>query len=379
MKNEVSVKQLLIVFLIIALFGLTYIYVYAPLNKEIEASNIKKDDLNRQLTEMQNQGNAMTINEQKNAIVKSQIEFLSSLPKELKEEKVILTIMQIIKKVPGVKVQTVSLMKPEIITANAATDVTMKIQLSGICKYGEMKQLLSVIKDCKPKVKAENLSMSAGQNSQNPNINFTMQLTFLGYNGPNDKEYINLSPKLAEMDAYKYESKGLKSKANLFDPVAGGGGISSLTTILGNVSNNSSNKNDFFVSILPATFDRPGVTVGISGDGTKSINNAVDGLSKVEFVFESKNGQVFYKYKVGGKNYPANYAAPEKFVLADGSGIYLSIIGKKIMEAKDKVSAEVSIINNTNLPVYVDVEGVTQNSPKLKIVKTKGLITDTWK
>lgn len=381
MNNSINSKQILGAILTLAILFLTYNFLYKPLRNDIKVLNEQKANLSQQLTGLENlQGGETKLANEKKSIIDSENEFLRDFPKNIKEEKVILDFMNMVNNTPGLKIQVISLTQPETSASFTEPNTMMRVQVTGSGKYDVIKRFLNNIKNNRPKLFAENLNMTAAQPLPNPDINFTMQLTFLAYNGQNDQEYPKLDKSFEDMDIYKYDSKGSKTKSNIFEPAVQGGAVSSITA-LNIVRQNPSQQqgeSDFYVVLSPALCDSPGVSACKADDGNKTVRNPVNGLTKVEFVIDLRNGQYFYKYKVGDRSYPADYANTEKFVPVDISGINLKILGNNIMAAKDNVAAEVSIINNTNLAVNVQVQSIAQDSGKLKIIKTKGLINETW-
>lgn len=381
----------------IVLIALYYFYLYLPAQSQVKELKIKKEKSDTELVALQELYNKAKNSKDKMEELKlEQLEFLRKLPPEVREENVIVILSQLVKMPSGIQpieLQSVSFKDVAISEylsedksknkSNADKLISMDIQITGKGKYSSLKQLLTNIVNHKPKVVAKDINIaSGGQNVNDPDISFSLQIECLGFNGSINKEYFE-GDKEINPNLYEYKSNGTKHKTNIFEPFSGMAPTSSLmvnvdSTSINTGSSSTEIKDDFYVKISPATYDLPGVTIGKSGDGTKALNEPKDGVLKVEFTFDYKNGAYFYKYKTESKSYPSNYTAVEKFTPADNSRIGFLIRGNDIMKSNDSVAAEVSIVNNTNLPVNVIIKDIEQNSNRLRLIKLKGLIKEAW-
>ncbi|MGE5474741.1 MAG: type 4a pilus biogenesis protein PilO [Ignavibacteriales bacterium] len=377
MSKEINAKQVFIIILILAGLFLLYKFVYSPVQKDIKNLKAKEIDLSNQLSELQSiQNNASKMNEQKKSLIDSQTDFLKQFPHKLLQENVVLNLIDIISKSPGIKIQTAGLEPPQDFQIDTEPNAVMKLQISGNGSYGAIKNFISVINNYRPRVLAHDLNMAS---SASGGITFSLKLDFLGYNGLLDDGYAKLNPTFTNEDMQKYKSNGEKNKTDLFENVSGVSISTLVSAIKDNAQTNNGKGDDFFVMLSPSTYDLPGVDMGKSGDASKEINNPKNGLTKVEFIFDYKNGAYFYKYKADDKIIPANYSTEEKFIPKNADSIVVNVKGIEIMKAKDNVSAEISIVNNTSIPVNINVQSITKESGKIRINKTKGLVIDNWR
>lgn len=125
---------------------------------------------------------------------------------------------------------------------------------------------------------------------------------------------------------------------------------------------------DFFVKVNAVTDNTSGKTIGKSDD-----------LQQTSYAISDKNDKEDVRFEVsgGGGHYTVRYSIGDS-VREEGvekdtdKSVYLRVISTERMSDSDNVSIALHIINNSDIPVTVSVEGEDENRPRVDIVEKAG-------
>lgn len=125
---------------------------------------------------------------------------------------------------------------------------------------------------------------------------------------------------------------------------------------------------DFFVKVNAVTDNTSGKTIGKSDD-----------LQQTSYAISDKNDKEDVRFEVSGSggHYTVRYSigesVREESVEKDtDKSVYLRVISTERMSDSDNVSIALHIINNSDIPVTVSVEGEDENRPRVDIVEKAG-------
>lgn len=130
---------------------------------------------------------------------------------------------------------------------------------------------------------------------------------------------------------------------------------------------------DLYIIMNQVGSDMRTMAVGQKGDptGTTSLSSENVGTEDITITVTGSNNNYRVNYKLGNEVFPSenfNEGAP----LICGDTLDLTIISKERMSSGDNTSANVTIINQSDMPLNVAVFGDDVDEPRVNIVKTEG-------
>ncbi|RKD27895.1 hypothetical protein [Caminicella sporogenes] len=133
---------------------------------------------------------------------------------------------------------------------------------------------------------------------------------------------------------------------------------------------------DFYMGLRPITADLPTVVIGRSNDnsGNSYIYGDNAGIEKVEFRFMKHNGKYYYKYKTQLQSMPKNYKDDMIPFIPIGKNIVLRIVSSLRKEENDNSGVYLSLINDTDLKLEVNISNDDPEKPRINIATKKGNI-----
>ena len=143
--------------------------------------------------------------------------------------------------------------------------------------------------------------------------------------------------------------------------------------IMGGLSNEAAEEfaADYFMRVNAVTDNSSGKTMGRANDLQQSsyILSDDNGKEDVTFAISGGEGQYAVKYSIGDDRHEETYNKE------GGAAIYLRIVSTERMSDSDKVSVALHLVNNSDLPVNVVIEGDDANKPRIEVVEQDGDIT----
>ncbi len=133
---------------------------------------------------------------------------------------------------------------------------------------------------------------------------------------------------------------------------------------------------DFYMGLRSITADLPTVVIGKQNDvyGKSYIYGDNQGIEKVEFKFVKKEGNYYYSYRTQIQSLPHNYEEEMLPFTPRGENIVLSIMSSLRKEKSDASGVYLSLINDTDLKLIIDVDKDDPTKPRINIAKKQGNI-----
>jgi hypothetical protein len=351
--------------------------MYKPLNTDIKQVKSEIDTLNTEL-------NVLTTEYIKKDSYLEQIEDMSdyislvdeSFPAFTTQEMIIHTLIQLETDIESLLIPSYSMSFPVAILSDGEykdektgelkykenlleTSVTLSLDMT----YADMKKMLTFIRGYENKLSIQAINISSNLNDNTVSTSYTLNFYALvsedrpfipeDYFGPFEpKEDSIFSP---------YESYGQSFDSGLVD---------------GEVA---SEENDFILNLSPIFADRSTVIMykEDDSDGKSYIYTDSPTFEPLEIIFEQVNDTYRYKYKTSSAQYPKNYSTGEIF--SPGNYIDLGVYSTPRSDADDLNGVNVTLINNTDLPLKVLVTSDDAEQPRFNLIYETGDITLTRK
>lgn len=381
-------KKLLVLVGVLFFVVIYYYLAYVPLTNKLDIAESENSNLTAQLNVL----NMDVI--RKDEYIKGTKEAGAEiqgaellLPPALPQELIIKSITDIEANVPDIEIPTFTLGLQETTlfsdnssatqttsdaTISAATDPSTSAAAikvapteSGIAvivgttittKYESFKQFLKYLQTYPIRVSIKGLSLTSDQETGDLSATFT--LTWYGLQSTDrtitDTDYFG-----------PYSAK----KNSIFEPIS-----KFSTTTTSTTTTAKDDKEDFFIILDPITSDGTTVIIGKTGDPqgqtyARADKNAVE---NIEIEFYQSGSTYYYHYKTSSESYPASYSSGAVFT--PGNAIEIQLISSDRTSADDLSGANATIINKTDIPVNIVKFSEDQATPRLKIVKTEGLV-----
>ncbi len=128
---------------------------------------------------------------------------------------------------------------------------------------------------------------------------------------------------------------------------------------------------DYFIRVTAVTDNTNGKTIGRADDvkQTSYITSDENSEEDVSFAVSGSDGNYTVKYSVGSKKYE------ESFEKESDKSLYLRVASNDRMSDSDKVSAKLHVINTSDIPVVVSIEGDDEGRPRIDVVEKDGDVT----
>lgn len=253
--------------------------------------------------------------------------------------------------------------KEESVDAKKELAVKCEVTTSTVLTYSQLKDLMDYLygadgNNNKNRTVMNNLSLTSSPITGELNASFSLSFYAL-YTPDRIAEPLDLGP-------FDLEKEGV------FLPFDEFGVSFTIDDRKTQASTTVDKASDFFMMLSPITADQTTVSIGqTSGTETSSMvladsKNSVD----VQFEFNQKNGKYFFRYKAGADQYPENYAEGVAFI--PGNALELLVLSNKRNGDDDNSGANVTIINNTDMPLSVLTSYEDKVKPRFKLIKAVG-------
>lgn len=231
-----------------------------------------------------------------------------------------------------------------------ATAEQIKVSLNFTGSYLSLKEFIRLVNNNERKIVITNISLS-GQ-GEGENITGSMNLEFYGI------------PKLGNVDSEYYDwlLENSYGKSYPFSTaLANGTTIEELA--------NSEKPYDFVMLVKPVASDLPAVMLGKANDkeNTSYLYSDNTAIENVEIIVTEKDKKFYYKYKVGGTQYPSDYSGygVEFTPLADDIALNIFSIGR--LGDQDTSGVNIILKNDTTKTINVTIESEDVNKPRVAL------------
>ena len=234
--------------------------------------------------------------------------------------------------------------------------ISTQLSLSYECLYEDFKKVLTYLEEFGKKVTVNNVSFSYSESTDI--VSGTMQVTLYAITGsdrPVEDVFIKDVPVGTDNIFSSDTFKTITSDSTYRDKI--------ITDY------------DLFLIMNQVGSDMDTVAVGQAGDPSNEtvVTSDTEGVENITIEVSGEAGSYKVKYKVGSSAYPAdNYNAGAPLVCGDT--LDLLMISKPRMGDKDNSLANVTIVNNSDLPLNVAVINDDIENPRIKIEKTEGVV-----
>ena len=128
---------------------------------------------------------------------------------------------------------------------------------------------------------------------------------------------------------------------------------------------------DYFVKVNAVTDNTNGKTIGRADDVAETTYITSDENKKEEVTFNKsgQSGKYLVSYKVGGTQYT------DEIEKAEDGKIYLRVISTQRLDAADAVAVSLRVVNKSDIPVVVNIEGDDSDNPRINILEKNGNVT----
>ncbi len=125
---------------------------------------------------------------------------------------------------------------------------------------------------------------------------------------------------------------------------------------------------DYFIKANAVTDNTAGITVGKADDasGKSYITDEENATRDVTFFLTGDSGKYTIRYSIGDSEYE-----DETEREADGK-VYLRVISTERSGKKDDVSVDLHVINESDIPLVVNIEGDDRDDPRINVIERTG-------
>lgn len=369
-------KKLLLIVVGCCVFFVVYTFGYKPLSA-------KKDKLKTEIIQLRNQYNSIKQKESKKVALEKEIKEANIklkkldklLPAGLSQERVIANLERI-ENVTDIKFfdisfspiskldfdssnqtnnETTSTNNNIDITDNTKSGIKLAMSTKYTCTYNNIKKFLDYIYNFENRIVIDNFNIAVEEDSET--LLGSMVLSFYAYISPDRKyveESINNIPVGREEITKNYEAEAIKDE-NYIDMVR------------------SDNVADFFIAIKPPQSELPTVMTGLGTDKTQETFLSFDDNIVIDYKLELKkeDNKYYYSYTLNGQKYPKD---TDKIEFDPGEKLELINLSNKRVDANDLSGVNATIINNTDMPLYIKSSDEDTNRPRLNILFKEGNI-----
>ncbi|MCR5302168.1 MAG: hypothetical protein K6E49_06975 [Lachnospiraceae bacterium] len=128
---------------------------------------------------------------------------------------------------------------------------------------------------------------------------------------------------------------------------------------------------DYFVKVNAVTDNTNGKTAGRADDSTEStyITSSSNSNEDVNFRVSGEDGDYSVTYKIGDAEYTDNIKK------SGDTKIYLRIVSTSRMSDDDESAVTVHAINNSDIPLVINIEGDDAERPRVSVTEKVGEVT----
>ena len=125
---------------------------------------------------------------------------------------------------------------------------------------------------------------------------------------------------------------------------------------------------DYFVKVNAVTDNTNGKTIGRADDATEStyVTSGANKREDVVFKVSGDNGSYSVNYKVGDNEYT------DTMEKSGDAKIYLRVVSTTRMSDDDESAVILHVLNESDIPVVVNVEGDDPDNPRVKVMEKTG-------
>ncbi len=128
---------------------------------------------------------------------------------------------------------------------------------------------------------------------------------------------------------------------------------------------------DYFVKVNAVTDNTNGKTIGRADDSTEStyITSGSNSDEDVHFKVTGEDGTYSVNYRIGDAEYT------DEISKSGDAKIYLRIVSTSRMEDDDDSAVTMHVINESDIPVVVNIEGDDSDNPRVSVMEKVGEVT----
>ncbi len=247
-----------------------------------------------------------------------------------------------------------------------ARDTELGVEFAS--QYDEFKKFLGYIRDYEDRIVIKDVELSYDQYSGLVHGNMVLsQYAILG-EGRILPDVATGVDRLGTDNVFQPQEKG----ETILDIIADA--VSDLyNRIMGRLSSETAEDftADYFMRVNAVTDNTSGKTIGRANDLQQSSYIMSDKKDNEDVIFEvsGEGGQYAVRYSINGERHEETYNKE------GGSGIYLRVVSTERMSDSDKVSVSLHVVNKSDIPVVVAIEGDDENNPRVDVVEMDGDVT----
>lgn len=362
-------KRLLVFLGLVVVVILFYSFAYKPYNAK--STNLKNEiaglDAQRMSYQMEYLKKDQYISEIKDK--EEIIEAVDRFYPEVLHQEMIIHVMEDLKqkilsmKLPGygIGVETILATGAPGVTTEENTvptseelvyvPVTVDIELT----YADLKLLLTTLRDYEQKLSVQNLNITSTQGNSTIRASFTLNICGLhtDYRSYVPKDYFG-----------PFEEKG----ESIFAPFAGGSSDSEgITTV-------TEEKQDIILALSSIFTDRSNLVISAANDisGNSYLYADNKDYEPLEVVFEQEGENYYYRYKTSIDQFPKN-GGRQSFDPQEE--IRFKIESMSRVNDEDVNGVDLTVVNNTDLLLDLQIDSDDINFPRVNIVEQTGNIS----
>lgn len=132
---------------------------------------------------------------------------------------------------------------------------------------------------------------------------------------------------------------------------------------------------DHFVMLNPLGADQAAIIIGKNNDSAKEsyISSNENTVQNITINYFMKGDKYFVSYNVGDTKYPEDYDSGVEFE-PSGDSLALAVMSSERKNDKDLSGVRASIINSTDLPLYVKVDSDDTANARFRIASREGKV-----
>ena len=243
-------------------------------------------------------------------------------------------------------------MMGQVVYQSSNVGYAMKSTISFEANYADFKEMLKYLLDNPSKCTVESLSVS--YSAEEDLVSGSFVLTQFSIVGP-DREFgeVHIQNEL-------FGTENL-FQSSIFDSEVEGE----------ENGNDIISDHDLRLSLQSAETDAPALSLGFKTDKSKTITNEDNDVKDVTIKITGEADNYRISYKVGNVTYPVTgYDEGAEFV--PGTKLSLLVNSGSRTSSNDVSGANVTVINETDMTLYIKVINEAEGDPRFKIVDKQG-------
>ncbi len=128
---------------------------------------------------------------------------------------------------------------------------------------------------------------------------------------------------------------------------------------------------DYFIKVNAVTDNTNGKTIGRADDASETtfVTSSSNSKEEVTFRVQGSDGDYSVTYKVGKSEYT------DEIRRDSGSKLYLRVVSTSRSDDNDSSAVSLHIVNESDMPVVVNIEGDDSNDPRVSVMERTGDVT----